>query len=540
MDARRRTTTWHLEVAVIVVVVLVVVALAYSAVQGGSGAATDEPVSVDEAAIEDVVDVVAAVDRALSAQVPVEVEAEQTPPAEPPATEPSTPEPLGGEQLLAEPLNIEWALAELAADEQRSVSSSTMEVWATSVPGGVRVIAEDSGVTASAATAPVATVRLDTSSVGQRWQGIGASLTDASVALLDGRPAAIEALFGSPAEGGAGLDLVRLPLSATDFSMSDWTWEAVDGAVEPPPEALTALEVLDQIGEVAPVGVYAVGWTAPGGLRSAPEARGGVLLDEAVADYGGVLLGQVEELLDRGVPLQAVSLGNEPGHVSDYPTLGMTDEQMLALADIVAGPLDEVGVDLVALEHNWSDVGRAERLMADGPFDAAAFHCYGGDPAVMAQVGNPIVTECTATIGQWPDSVGWMVRELVAESVRAGATGVFTWNLALDPQHGPKAPGGCENCRGLLTIDPEAGTVEPTPEYSVMRLLATAADPGAVVLATERIEHLPVVAFANPDGSVGVFGHNDTDAAVTIDVVIDGADSRRFTVEPWAVFSVRG
>lgn len=382
---------------------------------------------------------------------------------------------------------------------------------------------------------------IDTTAARQSWDGVGAALTDAAASLLADRPDAVARLFAEPDDGGAGLDLVRLPLSSTDFSTRDWTWvRADDGQVVPSPEAEAALEVLDAIESIRPdVGVLAASWTAPAAMRTQPDDRGGFLRDDAVGAYGDLLVDQVSTLLSRGVDLRAVSVGNEPGHVADYPTLGMTDDQMVAIAERIAPSLDAADVDLLALDHNWADADRAAVLLERGPFDSVAFHCYAGEPASMTQVPAAIVTECTATTGGWRTSVGWMARELVGESIRAGSTGLVTWNLALDPQHGPKADGGCGTCRGLVTIDPARGSIETTPEYAVMRHLSAAADPGATVVETPRVDSLPLAAFVNPDGSVGLFGHNDSDDRVQVDVVIDG-EMLRYEIAPWTVFSLRG
>ena len=73
-----------------------------------------------------------------------------------------------------------------------------------------------------------------------------------------------------------------------------------------------------------------------------------------------------------------------------------------------------------------------------------------------------------------------------------------------------------------------------------MRQLARAGDPGAAVVPTERIDSMPIVAFSNPDGTVGVFGHNDSSESVTVELVVDDVAPLRFVLDPWAVFSVRG
>ena len=374
----------------------------------------------------------------------------------------------------------------------------------------------------------------------QAWRGVGAALTDASAELLRAHPAAIDMLFEPDAGRSAGLDLIRLPLSATDFSSRPWTWTLHDdGRVEPAPEALEALDTLDRIRRVQPaLQVVAAAWTSPSAMRSEPDSPGGALLDGAIDGYARLLIGQVEYLAERGVPLAAISLGNEPGHVANYPTLTMTTAQMIDLSRRVEPHLE--GTELWALDHNWSDSEIAHQLEQRGKFDAVAYHCYDGAPAEMADVALPrLVSECTATTGGWRTSVGWMARELVGNSIRAGSEGLIMWNLALDPDHGPKAPGGCETCRGLLVIDPATGAATTTPEFDVLTHLSTAADPGASVLATDAVRGLSIAAFRNPDGSIGVFGHNDSANMLSLEFRMPDEHTMTVEVEPWALFSIR-
>lgn len=425
-----------------------------------------------------------------------------------------------------------------AAPADGSVESALVATWdaAATVPfeeTGRRVRLETSTV-----VGPV-DVRVDlaTPTVPRVWRGVGGALTDASATLLARHPDGLDLLVDPDVPGGAALDIVRLPLSATDFSTTAWTWEPTDGRPVPPPEMAPTLAVLDEIVARRPdIEVIGAAWTAPPELRTHPHEPGGRLTD--VDGYGRLLLGQVAALRERGVPLSAISLGNEPGVITDAPSLSITDEQLLDLARTVGRELDSAGVELLALDHNWADVDRAARLVASGDFDAVAFHCYAGDPSRMAEIEVPtLVTECTATTGPWHSSVGWMARELVGDAVGAGSTGLVMWNLALDPDHGPKASGGCDDCRGLVTIDGTSAVL--TPEFRVLSHLSAAADPGAAILDAQRIDGLPVAAFVNPDGSIGIFGHNDRPEPVTVSLALDGDHLLDLEVPSWAIFSAR-
>jgi glucosylceramidase len=436
------------------------------------------------------------------------------------------------------------AAATVAADPPPVVG------WVTSPTDGARRLLPVSPAQASATT----TVTVVPAERHQTWMGVGASLTDASVGLLEGNSAAQAALFDPAAANGARLNLVRLPLSSTDFSTTGWTWDwnAATSTATPPAPARRASDLVTAlVGRRADLAVVATPWTAPPAMKTwhlPATLNWGDLRPESQRAYGDILVSQARWLLDHGVPLRAMTLGNEPGtNVGDYPRMGMSDHQMVALARAVAPRLTARGVDLWAMDHNWEHRPRVDTLLAGAPagFTAAAFHCYGydepDDPGPEQMVGlpvPPIVTECTGTTDTWANTFRWDAVNLVVAPARAGATGLFMWNLALDPNHGPHR-GGCDNCRGLLTIDPATGAFTPTPEFYTLAHLARAADPGAVRLGTTTPGNLPATAFENPDGTIGVFGHNDTGTAQIVDVQLPGHQPTRIAVGPGELFTYR-
>lgn len=403
-----------------------------------------------------------------------------------------------------------------------TATASTWETWVSSP--------DDTAVRLASRTpspsAPTAMVLVDPADRHQTWTGVGASLTDSSVALMT--PDIVDRLYGPTRSDGAHLNLLRLPLSATDFSTEGWTWKWRNrtGTVKPPAQALAALDALDHIRAArSDLDVIASPWTAPANWKTNRDIRGGSLRSNKVGRYGQMLSAQAAWLVDRNVPISALAIGNEPGHAGDYPSMLMSDDQMVSIAGAIGDDLDALGVELHALDHNWSDRSRAETLVSSGNFDAVAFHCYGGSPDQMAGFDVPVlVTECTGTTDHWYSTFGWDARELVVNAARAGSTGLYMWNLVLDDAHGPKADWGCADCRGLLTVDRATGEVEPTPEFYTLAHVARAAAPGSVRVASSDVPGLPIVAFDQPDGSIGVFGQNDTGSAQTLAIhVRDGA-----------------
>jgi glucosylceramidase len=411
-------------------------------------------------------------------------------------------------------------------------------------PDGGRALGRLALVTAPATVE----LRVDPADRHQRWLGTGGALTDSSVTLIDrSGPGVVDALFDPHAPGGARLNLARLPLSATDFSTRTWSWQD-DPARAPtaPAEAEAAIGVLDRAADrQRHLGVVAAAWSAPGWMKDSGRMEGGGLAAGREQDYADLLVAQARALRAEGVGLVAMTLGNEPGNSnSTYPTMTMSDEQLTALAAAVQGPLAAEGVELWALDHNWADRPRLDALLAAAPgrYSAAAFHCYAGEPTAMGGLAIPaVLTECTG--GEWDPDWGstfrWQARNLVVTPVTEGSVGLVLWNLALDPDHGPHT-GGCGDCRGIVTVDPATGTWEPGPEYYLLAHLSRAADPGATRIGMASTPAIPAVAFANPDSTIGIFGHNATSSEQVVSVTFADGEPFRTVVGPGELYTLRG
>lgn len=357
--------------------------------------------------------------------------------------------------------------------------------------------------------AVVETVRVDPTQRRQPWMGVGAALTDASVAELDGHPERIARLLDPTARDGARLQWLRLPLSATDASPSAWGWRETAGRWAPTGPGLRALAVLRrQVLPVAPgLKVVATPWTAPPSMKTTRTWSGGALREDAVPAYARLLVTQARRLLGWGVPLRAMTLGNEPGWGADYPSMTITDAQLRRLAALVGPSLQRLGVGLWGLDHNWSDVPRLDAV-GTGHLSAVALHCYGGAPSDAAGLRVPwLVDECTGTTDGAVSTLRWDLSVLVRDAVAAGSRGLLMWNLALPPgYHG--AFGGCVGCRGLLTTS--SGLALPEPEMYVLAHLRRAASVGSRACASDLPADLPGAAFCT-GSRVAVVAFNDAD-----------------------------
>jgi glucosylceramidase len=124
-------------------------------------------------------------------------------------------------------------------------------------------------------------------------------------------------------------------------------------------------------------------------------------------------------------------------------------------------------------------------------------------------------TECSG--GEWSpkfdENLKWTTANLIIGAPRNWARGVLLWNLALDENHGPHL-GGCNNCRGIVTIDSKTGAYKREVEYYSLAHASKFVRPGAYRIASSGGEpNLSSVAFQNPDGSkVAIVLNSDSTA----------------------------
>lgn len=419
-------------------------------------------------------------------------------------------------------------------------SAHADRAWVTSPTQADRRL---QNVSPGAGRAAPAEIVVDVDDVRQTWWGTGAALTDASVTLLKRRPAAVRMLVGA-GPGSAHLDAIRLPLSSTDLSAKPWSWRWSAGRSTPPGPAERATRFLRDglLARNPDLRVVASPWSAPPGMKTSRSLHGGRLRADATAAYADLLADQAAWAAAQGTPYDALTIANEPGHTSDYPTMAVPARQQAAVGRLLAARLAGTGTGLWALDHNWAERRTLDRVLAraGGAYDAAAFHCYRGSPRRMADLPLPrLVTECTGTTDTWRSTFAWDARQLVARPVAAGSSGLLMWSLALDPRHGPRdraSYGGCAHCRGLLTIGPHR--IRRGPEFFTLAHLTRAAAPGSRVLGARAPRGIRVAAFRRPDGSIGVFGHNDSGARRRVSVRVGATSTGTYVVRPGELFTI--
>jgi glucosylceramidase len=455
------------------------------------------------------------------------------------------------------PVALRGAVLTVVAVAQVGCAASptplSLEAVVTTAEAGTRLapLAVTEGDTATGRRSEVRIV-LDPAQRFQPIEGFGAALTDASVLLLSALPVPVrEPLLRelyAPVDG-MGLSMVRVPIGASDYSPSHYTLHDAPGLLT---DTLLAgvvfageaarVALLRQLQRAQPaLRIMGTPWSAPAWMKTPPRLSGGTLREEAMPVYARYLQRVVRAYDSAGVPLALLSVQNEPQHEPpDYPGMRLSAAQRARLIGGHLGPLLSQmprAPRLLEWDHNWDAPAEPLAVLADSTarryVHGVAWHCYAGDVRAQDSVhaAFPAVatyfTECAG--GDWAPNFGdnllWNVRTLLIGATTHWARGVMLWNLALDPLHGPHR-GGCTNCRGVLTIDTVAHTVQRNEEYYALAHASRYVREGAVRIGSTLTgvadSSLVQVAFANTDGSSVVLMANSAPAPVRVAVVRDG------------------
>ena len=399
-------------------------------------------------------------------------------------------------------------------------------------------------------------IEVDTDRRYQRMLGFGAAITDASAWLIQHRmsptqrDALLRELFGREGDG-IGFDFTRLTIGASDFSRHHYSLD--DAPAGQSDAGLTHFSIAPNRGDVIPVTRAALGvnpdlkvmaspWSAPAWMKTTDSLIQGTLQPQYYDVFARYLVRYVDAYAAEGIPIFALTLQNEPSfEPKDYPGMRLSAQARAQIIGRHLGPMlaqRATTVQIFDWDHNWDLPQEPSAVLADPVasryVSAVAWHCYAGEVTAQSQVHDAYpdkdayLTECSG--GTWePVKSGGLTlqaRELVIGSTRNWARGVLFWNLALDENRGPHA-GGCDTCRGIVTIDSRDGTVTRTDDYYALAHASRFVRPGAWrVASSEAQSDVDNVAFLNPDdGSIVLVVTNSSAAPREVSI---GEAQRRF------------
>jgi len=391
------------------------------------------------------------------------------------------------------------------------------------------------------------TIRVDASVQYQAIDGFGASLTDSSAWLLDHkltpeqRKDLLEKLFDR--KMGIGLSILRQPMGASDFALTDYSYDDVamgqkdlkleKFSIEHDKAYIIPL-LKDAIALNPDLKIIASPWSPPGWMKTSQSMIYGALLPDSYPAFAKYFVKYINAYSEAGVPIYAITMQNEPLNIpGNYPGMGMTAvEQATFLRENLGPALRDAGLKtkVFVFDHNWDLIEYPIRVLSDSKAAAyaggIATHCYGGAATAQMELHDRFpekeiwMTECSGGDWQKGNLLEQQVR-LIINSTRNWAKTVVLWNMALDQNHEPFL-GGCTNCRGVVTINHAVSPTQiiRTVDFTALAHASKFVRPGAHRIASNSFDQgsLEDVAFQNPDGSVVLLVLNSSGSSLSFNI----------------------
>ena len=403
------------------------------------------------------------------------------------------------------------------------------------------LLAEQPTLKTGKVDATVPTIQVMPNELLQTMDGFGFAMTGGSAQLLmamdpAARAATLQRLFGS-GKNGIATSALRLSIGASDMNARVFTYDDMPEGQQDStlahfdlgPDLKDVVPVMQQVLAINPkINILASPWTAPAWMKTNGNAKGGSLKTEFYQAYARYFVLYLEAMRAKGIPIDSITVQNEPENDRNTPSLVMTAPEQAEFIKTALGPaLARAGLTtkIVLFDHNCDHPEYPISILQDEQaakfVDGSGFHLYYGTVDAMTKVHdafpnkNIYFTEQT-TVEAAPGAALTPIAEPVARVV-IGATrnwsrSVLLWNLAADPQFGPHTDdGGCPVCQGAVTIDGNA--VTPNIAFYTVAQVSRFVPPGSVRVGSNVVEGMANVAFRRSDGRLAIVVVNEGDGA---------------------------
>lgn len=432
-------------------------------------------------------------------------------------------------------------------------TKSDVSMWLTTADKSVAFAKQGTVINFSnAAGSGTTTISIDGNTTYQTIDGFGFCLTGGSASLINAMTAQkkddlLKELFSTD-DNHIGISYLRISIGASDLSATDYTYDDISPDVKEDVELKNfsidmektdLLPILKKILAINPnIKILGSPWTAPTWMKLNTLGfngfKGGTLNPAYYEVYAKYFVKYIQAMKAEGITIDAVTPQNEPLNAYNNPAMYMESAdqakfvQNLGTAFKIAG----LNTKIIVWDHNADNTAYPMDIFKDAaanPFvDGSAFHLYNGDINNLQAVHDAypaknlyFTEQYTPSTGGFGGDLNWHVTNLIVGATRNWCRNVLEWNLANNPDFGPHTEGGCDVCKGALTIN-SASDVTRNVSYYIIAHASKFVRPGAVRISSTAVGALPNVAFKNTDGSKVLIVLNSSGSQQTFNFKIDG------------------
>jgi glucosylceramidase len=385
-------------------------------------------------------------------------------------------------------------------------------------------------------------IDVDTTQTYQTIDGFGFTLTGGSAYVINllnatDKTNLLNELFGNSANS-IGISYLRLSIGASDLSQSVFSYDdLIFGNTDMnldsfslSKDTVDLLPILKQIVAINPaIKIIATPWSPPVWMKDNNSAVGGSLQTQYYDVYSKYFVKYIQAMKANGITIDAVTPQNEPLNPANNPSLSMSAVEQTNFIKNNLGPVFQsagLATKIITYDHNCDHPEYATTVLSDLAANAfingSAFHLYAGDISALSTVHSAFpdkalyfTEQYTSSTGNFGGDLKWHLKNVIIGSMRNWSRVALEWNLANDPTFNPHTPGGCDQCKGAITL---SGTITRNVGYYIIAHASKFVPAGSVRIGSNITGNLQNVAFKTPSGKKVLLVENDGASDVTFNI----------------------
>lgn len=391
------------------------------------------------------------------------------------------------------------------------------------------------------------TIEVNQNQTFQTIDGFGYTLTGGSAEVINQlgdskKQELLQELFGN-SENSISVSYLRISIGASDLNSSVFSYDDMPSGqtdINLTNFSLTIdsqlINLLKDILLINPnIKIMATPWSAPVWMKDNGSSVGGGLQTQYYGVYAQYFVKYIQAMQQEGITINAITPQNEPLHGGNNPSMVMTATQQADFIKNHLGPAFQsagISTKIVVYDHNCDRPDYPITVMSDSnasPYiDGAAFHLYGGDISALSNVHNAFpakniyfTEQYTAANGNFEGDLKWHLKNVIVGSMRNWSKNALEWNLANNSSFGPHTTGGCDSCKGAITI---TGNFSYTRNvsYYIIAHASKFVPQGSIRIGSTQISNVSNVVFKTPSGKYVMIAVNDSNTSQVFNIKYNG------------------
>ena len=424
--------------------------------------------------------------------------------------------------------------------------TNDVDFWLTKNDQSVLLQKQSTVLSFGTTTNSNANIDVDTTQTFQTIDGFGFTLTGGSAFVINqlnttDKANLLKELFGNDANS-IGISYLRLSIGASDLNASVFSYDDLAtghtdinlDSFSLSKDTVDLIPILKQILAINPsIKIIAAPWSAPVWMKDNGSSIGGSLQTQYYDVYAKYFVKYIQAMKANGISIDAVTPQNEPLNPANNPSLSMTAAEQTNFIKNNLGPAFQnagLTTKIITYDHNCDRPDYPLAVLGDPAANAfiygSAFHLYAGDISALGGVHDAFpgkalyfTEQYTSSTGSFGGDLKWHLKNVIIGSMRNWSRVALEWNLANDANYGPHTPGGCDQCKGALTI---GGTITRNVGYYIVAHASKFVTAGSVRIASDVTGILQNVAFKTPDGKKVLIVENDGTSDATFNIRFNG------------------